>query len=358
MCFPGGGGDDSSSREMIEMQKQEAAKAEAKEQERQARIKSGLARIKEAFHGKEVTKTVAKNPYKVAWPTDPATRNGGQVPGLPTGYKYVYQPGTTTPVGVAPGSGGQRAGATPAPHVGLYPGGRANPPGVRADGRSGQNDGWGSGYRTVSSEAGKAAKAGSTTAPGKWVVQGPDGKFYQVGSSIDAGTEQVGTGKRTGGIGDDFYNNFKQGILDFYTPQVARKYSDAQKETTYRLADAGTLRSSTANDLAADLYQQNLTNTADVRSKADTAAGDLRNRVASEEAKAVSQLYATENPDVAANQALHAVTNLTAEKPTNTPLGDIFSLAAIGGAKFLQGADNAAFAKRVGALPKPAQRIV
>jgi len=343
----GGGSDDSSSREMIQMQKDEAAEARKKETERQARITSGLARIKEAFHGRPEYKTVARNPYKVTAPTA-GTASGAAVSGLPTGYKYVQMPGTPGAV-IAPSAPGAPARQGPIPPN--------NDPNRVANGGSQRvsgNDGWGRGY---SANRGPSTPRGPAT-PGKWVVQGPDGKYYEIGSDIGGLTEQKATGKTIGGIQSDFFNNFKQGILDFYQPQVAQKYADAQKETTYRLADAGTLRSSMANELAADLSKQNTLNTADVRSKADTAAADLRTRTAAEEAKAVSQLYATENPNVAASQATHAVTNLIAEKPTSTPLGDIFNIAAIGGAKFLQGADNAAFAKKVGALPKPAQRIV
>ncbi len=314
------GGDDSSSREMIQMQKDEAADARKKAAERQARINSGLARIKGAFHGTEgkVNKTFD-------WGSLSPTQKAGAVPGM-SGYSFVDLPAVAAVQG--------RAAMPGAPRMFQTSGGD-----MREGGRL-------PGTPEVTAVPGREAGI---------YIKGPDGKIYKRGDVVSA---SVGNGKITGGIGDDFYNTFKQGILDFYQPQVADKYADARKETTFRLADAGTLRSSAANELVADLAKQNALNTADVRSKADSAAADLRTRVAGEEAKATSQLFATENPDVAANQATHAVTNITAEKPSTTPLGDIFNIAAIGGAKFLQGADNAAFAKRVGGLPKPAQRIV
>lgn len=319
MCFDSG--DDSSSREMIDMQKEEARQARIKEEARQARIKSGLARITAAFHG---TPVMAKRGYD--WSTYNAAKNkaGSVVPGMP-GYTFADLPA----VAAIPG---RAATTTAARQVGGTGGGTGNVrfiPGT-----------------TTPAVAGTPGRAAGV------YIKGPDGKLYKQGDVV---TGSVDTGKKTGGIQDDFYNNFKQGILDYYTPQVAQQYGEAKDETNYRLARAGTLKSSAAAKAAADLYDQNLVNVGNVRSKADTAAADLKTRTAGEEAKAVSQLYATENPDVAANQATAAIRNITAEAPPTSPLGDIFNIAAIGGAKYLQGADNAAFARRVGALPKPGQ---
>jgi len=175
-------------------------------------------------------------------------------------------------------------------------------------------------------------------------IVGPDGRVYDVGSSIPT-TQQVVTG-HSGGIDPAFYDKYKQGIIDYYMPQVAEKYSDAQKELTYRLARAGTLRSSMAGEETADLAKQNALNQGKVYSQADTAAANLRGRVASERQKAEQQLYATENPDVAANQATAAVQNISAEKPDMSPLGEIFNIATIGGANYLKGLQNQSLGKK------------
>src|SRR5262249_50281532 len=86
------------------------------------------------------------------------------------------------------------------------------------------------------------AQAAADAQNTQWLVQGPDGKTYKVGSKIGY-SESYDTGKKKGGIGNDFYNKFKQGMLDYYMPEVAKKYGDAKDELTYRLARAGTLRS-------------------------------------------------------------------------------------------------------------------
>jgi hypothetical protein len=161
-------------------------------------------------------------------------------------------------------------------------------------------------------------------------------------------TEKYDTGKRKGGFGDDFFNKFRDAITGYYMPDVAEQYGDAKDELTYRLARAGTLRSSGAIGEQADLASQNVKNEAEVRSKADTAVGGLKDRVASERSKAESQLYATEDPNVAANQALAAVENISATKPDLTPLGAIFDIATIGGAGAASGYQNAEYLKKYG----------
>jgi hypothetical protein len=258
------------------------------------------------------------------------TVQGSPVEGLPSGYSYVQvaTPGTTTKTGGKPISGNvsYQQGASrydaPIPYIN---GQRvvAHQPASRY------------GSTTYTTYPGTSTSAGGQ----EWAIRGPDGKLYRRGETIPT-TVEYDTGVRTGGIGDEFYNKFKQGILDYYMPQVTDQYGDAKNELTYRLARAGTLRSSAATGEVADLAKQNTLNEAKVRSQADTAAADLKSRVASERAKAESQLYATENPEVAANQATAAIRNITAETPELSPLGQIFNIAAIGGANYLKGAMN------------------
>jgi hypothetical protein len=169
-----------------------------------------------------------------------------------------------------------------------------------------------------------------------WALKGPDGKLYYQGDKLDV-TSQVDTGQHTGGFDDAFYNKYKQAVLDYYMPQVGKQYKDAGDELTYRLARSGNITSSAGNTATADLAEQNALNQANVRNQADTAAGDLRTQVASEENKAVSQLYATENPEVAANTALSSVRDISLKQPDLSPLSGIFNIASIGGANILKG---------------------
>jgi hypothetical protein len=281
----GGKSDDSSSREMINMQKAEAAEARAKEEKRQARIKQGLERIKQTFEGKAETKTSKGAPLKLT---------GDK---LPAGYKYITQGGTPA---------GTQTTSTNDPRTG----------------------------RNINKTVATPGKAG------KQMVQGPDGKIYEVGATVTP-TVTSKTGKTIGGIGDDYYNEYKKGILDYYTPQVEEQYGNAKDELTYRLARAGTLRSSAAAEETADLSKQHDIQTGQVLSQADEAAAAKRKEIAAAKTAATNQLYATENPDVAANQATAAITNITADEPDLTPLGQIFNIATIGAANYLTGAQRA-----------------
>jgi hypothetical protein len=167
---------------------------------------------------------------------------------------------------------------------------------------------------------------------------------------IKAGLSDIKAGFK--GFDDKFYNNYEGGIVDYYMPQVADQYGDARDELTYRLARAGTGRSSAAADATADLTKQNLVNTGDVYAKADTAAGDLRNRVNKEKANAESQVQVANNPDVAVNQALAAVDNLSLEQPDMSPLGEMFKIALVGGANAMTGYRNATGVQGYDALRK------
>lgn len=342
----GGKSSDSGSREMINMQKQEAAAARAKELDRQGRITGGLAAIRNIFEGAPV----------MATRTGKRTLDGSG--GLPPGYSYVDTPGgggggaadtlqrTFGPNPISAALSGNRnyqsgPGGRDMDQISYVSGGSRNSapqayqygrpvtvtPSVTRSGsptiRPGYNDG-------------RPAPGGGGGGTTRRMVRGPDGRLYEVGSSVDY-SEEYDTGAREGGIGDTHYNKYKQGLIDYYMPQVADKFKEAQKETTYRLARAGTLRSSAATDEQARLGKENILAEGKVRSDADQAAADMRARVASERAKAESQLYATENPEVAANQATSAIRNIVAEQPNVSPLGDIFTLAAIGGANYLGG---------------------
>ncbi len=135
---------------------------------------------------------------------------------------------------------------------------------------------------------------------------------------------------------DTFYKRYGQAIEDYYKPQIAKQYADANKELTYRLADAGTLRSSGAAEATTELASQNDMNIANMNSKIDSAKGDLRNRVASEKNTAINQLYATEDPEMALTTALNGVKNINLAQPDLSPLANIFNVATVGAANAMK----------------------
>jgi hypothetical protein len=274
----GGKSNDNASREMINMQKQEAAEARAKEDARKARIAGGLEKIKAAFHG--------GNTYGTK-----------QVAGAPTTSR-VQGPSTTQRVWIGSGNGG-----------------------------------------------------------GHWETKTVPGAWRTVTTPGATTSQQVVTGTAKDPTAD-FLKQYETDYLGNFLPQVATQFKDARDDTTYQLADAGTLQSSMAGDELAKLIEQNKINEADVRNKATSAVGDLKGRLAKEEAAAEAQLYSTEDPETAAANALHAVTNITAEDAPNTMLGDIFKVAAIGGANYLKGGANKAYRDQYVPGAQPASRII
>jgi hypothetical protein len=168
---------------------------------------------------------------------------------------------------------------------------------------------------------------------------GPDGKIYKSGKAFSYTTNDP-TGAVTGGFGDDFYNNYKNQILDYYNPDLAKQFGKAQDSAMYSLARAGTSTSSAGAALDADLASQNADRSADIANKADQAVGAKKADVAAQKSKAVAQLYATENPDVAANQATAAVRDISLAAPDLSPLAQLFNIAAVGGANIMRGFNN------------------
>jgi len=175
--------------------------------------------------------------------------------------------------------------------------------------------------------------------PGTWAIVGPGGKVYNIGDDlITPGTVITGKSKSWA---DEFLDKYQQDMVNYYGQDVREQYGKAQDETKYRHARAGTL-SSTANiGNIADLSKQNKVRTGEVVSKATDARTQLSDSIDDARAAAEGQVYSTENPTVASSAASRAIKNITAEKPTLSPLGEVFNIATIGAANFLNGSTNA-----------------
>jgi hypothetical protein len=299
---------------IVKEQKKQAEDAARKETERQTRIMSGLRDIGYAFEGRPVMKSV----------TDQVSLGGG---GVPTGYTPVYVD--------ASGRVLQDRAATKG-------GFKVSPQSYLETGGTGQ---------TATYSPGSAAVSAANLPGARLAYRGPDGQIHMPGESISS-THDVATGEYAGGFDEGFYDAYNKSIQDYYDPQIAKQFQKAKDQATYALARAGTVRSSAANDINLDLIDQNAQNLEAVANKADIAEGQFKDRVASARTQATNQLYATENPDVAVNQALAAVNNISLQSPDLSPLADLFNVAAIGGANIMANANNAGFiGKFRGGLP-------
>jgi hypothetical protein len=299
---------------------QSAAEARAQEAAHQAQLQQGYQQIQNVFEGApvmanrnatfdwgNVTRQAAQFPQYQAAGGD---ITGTQVTGLPTGYHYIQ---TTTPgTPGTPGTSYQAARGIPYDETV----GNAT---QRAAGNISTNP-------NVLSSATTRSMAGTPGTPGSvgYTIVGPDGKVYHQGDTINY-NEAYDTGQKTGGFGDDFYKNIAANVTKSGELDINDQYNKARTNLLYATARQGLGTSGAADQGVADILTSKGKAETDLANQAADAANQVRSQVASEKQAALTQLYATGDPTVAANTALTNATNIRANKPQYNSLGDIFS---------------------------------
>jgi DNA-directed RNA polymerase beta subunit len=129
---------------------------------------------------------------------------------------------------------------------------------------------------------------------------------------------------------DPLYNRFQQASLDYTLPQLQEQYDKQKEQLTYALANAGTSNSSIAADQQADIEKQRIQREGELRARAEGDLANFKTSMGEQKQSALSQLYATEDPDVAANTATHMVQNANLAMPNLNPLGELFKPLVIG----------------------------
>ena len=158
---------------------------------------------------------------------------------------------------------------------------------------------------------------------------------YQAG-----GWDKVAGGEQTEqGLADDFYDSFKNSILDFYQPEVSRQYEDAQSQNLFDLARRGLLRSSRAADAAGDLTREKAEADARVIANAENQTAGLKGDMSRAEQNAISLLQQTEDPTSAYNAAQSEVNAIQNRAPDFSTMGNLFSAALQAGANYKQAQD-------------------
>jgi hypothetical protein len=175
-----------------------------------------------------------------------------------------------------------------------------------------------------------------------YAIYDPSGTMVDSSTNLaDLAAAKIYTGgdpnTRTGGFGSDFYDKYRQSILDYYMPQEGEQYSQARSDLSASLARAGQSESSTATRDLAKLYRQDQLNRAQIASGADTQTGQLRTTIAGDEQSALNQLYSTEDPSVAANTAGNMVAAANLSKPILNPAGALFDPITVGVGNALTG---------------------
>lgn len=133
---------------------------------------------------------------------------------------------------------------------------------------------------------------------------------------------------KVAGIGQNFYDSFKNSILDYYNPEIERQFGEAQEQNLFDLARRGTLRSSQAAKNAAEIARERADADARVAADAERQTAGLRGDIANAQQSALSLLQQTEDPTAAANAAATEVNAIQSQAPQFNPLGELFSAAA------------------------------
>ena len=290
----------------VDFEKEQAAEADQKEAERQARLTQGQTLIDQIFNGSPVMGTKTNN---FDWSTfNPAAdlMRAASTPGgtvgsnLPAGYTAVQVAAPST-------------GKTAAPSYNVAP---TYSTSVR-------------GQTTLNQPASGAGGGAGMT----WALKGPDGKIYNQGDPLSYDTT-YDTGQKTGGFDDAFFNDYKQKVLDYYQPDEQRQYDAAQRDLKYSLARAGTLQSSTAADKQGELAYNDALQKANIVANANTQEGNLKSQIQSNKQALINQLYSTEDPTLTANLAESSAQATRLQDPQLTPAAALFTpaLSTVGSA--------------------------
>jgi hypothetical protein len=147
---------------------------------------------------------------------------------------------------------------------------------------------------------------------------------------LNQGKSAIDTIFGNANFGDAFYDKYRKAELDYTLPQLEDQFGEARRTAENDLSRAGLLRSGAAGFVQNKLTKQKGVNEAGLLTKADTDTAELRKSIAAQQQQAYNQLYATEDPTVAANTAATSVANAQLQQPNVSALGDLFKPIAIG----------------------------
>jgi hypothetical protein len=307
----------------VDFERQQAAEADAKEAARQQRLTQGQTLIDQIFNGQPVMGTrQAKYDWSTFKPGGAYDQTTGQLTpasGVPAGYTAVQ-----VPIGGA--AGGSGAASTTA-----AAGDAVSAPRYASDtGSSG--GGWGH-NPSLPQNSPSAAAPTAAVQPMTWALKDANGNIVKQGDPLSY-TESYDTGQKTGGFNDDFFNAYKQKVLDYYQPDEQRQYNEAQRDLTYNLARSGMLNSSVAADKQGELAYQDALQKANIVANANAQEGNLKSQIQSNKQSLINQLYSTEDPTLTANLAESSANATRLQDPNLTPAASLFApaLTAVGSA--------------------------
>lgn len=321
MC---GGGSSGSGDRMQQMAAEEAAQARQREIERAARLNFGAANINAAFDGRasdakklDLSSILANPQGATAGGTGTPTNTFTPAIG-DTSYGYWSEDGTggvddngwywNDPTYV---TGTPIALPTASP----FPTKTTAPTDAR---RWDLADGY---YVAQAADNGGARQWGLFNKSGDLMNSNDTLEGLSKSNYYYGGTDGV---EKTGGIGDGYYQGVRDNVYTLGMADLTDQTNKARENLLYSLARAGLTQSSVGNQTQAELAQRQADATGKLSLQADDAVNKTKVGVEQERANALAQLYATENPDMAANNAITKSALILQDKPDYNPIGDIF----------------------------------
>ena len=147
---------------------------------------------------------------------------------------------------------------------------------------------------------------------------------------LESGAQQINQMFADANFGDEFYNRYRDAELANAMDQLGSQYDKSVTKARTDLSRAGLGRSSYANRAKADLAAQKDFQETGFRTQADQDVAQLRSGIQGQQQAALNQLYATEDPGVAAESAAGAIRSSAAATPNLAPLGELFRPLVIG----------------------------
>ena len=130
------------------------------------------------------------------------------------------------------------------------------------------------------------------------------------------------------GIGDDFYDSYRNAILDYQLPDLQKQFGKAKDLDLFSMARQGIARSTAANERAVEREAERLKNETNIRSGAEDRVATLEGDVDAARRRTIALVESTESPTRAINEGLTEINAITSRPPELTPLGDLFTAGA------------------------------
>jgi hypothetical protein len=125
----------------------------------------------------------------------------------------------------------------------------------------------------------------------------------------------------------EYYSNIEGKYGDYANPQIDREYANTKDKVRFGLARSGLLDSSAGAKEFADLDVTFDAARTDAAARGKDLAANRRSQVEQNRGSVVSQLYASENPEIALQSAQRATQALN-QVPSFEPVSDIIATAA------------------------------